>query len=178
MGMIVVFLCEAEFSQNFNFLIINWSCAHEFFNRKTINMSKRGRFFISHSPYVIHLSHSTYNKPEHQNIKVIVVVIIFGHNFQSHSLQNKYSCSCILITASNSEKKNLTSHLLAAWLVYSSWNTNKYEEMFAWPLILIFICIWTLHAEKAHATTFKRLLFSKTIVDLVLRNDQFNSATK
>ena len=32
--------------------------------------------------------------------------------------------------------------------------------------ILIDICIWTLHAEKARGTTFKRLPFNKTIADL------------
>ena len=60
---------------------------------------------------------STYNKPEQQNIKVIVLVIIFGHKFQWHSLQNKHSRSCILITASDWEK--LTSHFLATWSVYT-----------------------------------------------------------
>ena len=100
--------------------------------------------FVSHSPQVIHLSHSTQsncNKPQHQkNIKMIVVVIIFGHNFELHSFQNRHSRSCTQITASNSEK--LTSHLLATWTVYSSFNTN-YAQMLHehWP----WFCIWTLH---------------------------------
>ena len=66
---------------------------------------------------------------------MIALVIIFGHNFQSHSLQNKHSCTSILIRASNSEK--LTSHPLATWSVYSSLKT--YAQISAWPLILIYI---------------------------------------
>ena len=50
--------------------------------------------------------------------------------------------AALVLKASNSEK--LTPHLLATWTVYSSFNTN-YAQMLAWTLILIYICIWTLH---------------------------------
>ena len=63
---------------------------------------------------------------------MIALVIIFGHSCQSHSLQNKHSCSCILITASNSEK--LTSQLLATSSVYSSLNTYYAQMHMGQPL--------------------------------------------
>ena len=72
---------------------------------------------------------------------MIVVVIIFGHKFELHSFQNRHSRSCTKIT------ENLTSHVLASWTVYSSFNTN-YAQMLAWTLILIYICIWTPHRYK------------------------------
>ena len=92
-----------------------------------------------------------------------VVVIIFHSQFSDALLTKQVQPLLYPMTASNLEK--LISHFLATWWDYSSLNTN-YEQRLAWPLILIYICIWTLHAEKAHGTAFKRLLFNKTIVDL------------
>ena len=62
-------------------------------------------------------------------------------------------------------RKTHLSAWIATWSVYSSLNTN-YVEMLTLTLILIHICIWTLYAENAHGTTFKRLLFTNTIATI------------
>ena len=91
--MIVFFFGEAEFSQNYNCLIIILSSAREFLNRKTIKMCKKGRLpyksrYLSYA-LISYSAQSNYNKLQHHNIKMIVVLIIFGQDFQSHSLQSK-----------------------------------------------------------------------------------------
>ena len=54
----------------------------------------------------------------------------------------------------------MTRRNLIIWLIMC-------KCLHAWSsLILIDICISSLHAEKARGTTLKRLLFNKTIVDL------------
>ena len=92
----------------YNFLIIILSNAREFFNRKTIKMCEKGRLlykpqslsypFISQVLKVI----TTTPTSKYQNEGLSGYLV--GHNFQSHSLQNRHSRFYILITASNSEK--------------------------------------------------------------------------
>ena len=71
----------------------------------------------------------------------LLAVRLFSATILSCIPSNTDSAALVL-KASNSEK--LTPHLLATWTVYSSFNTN-YAQMLAWTLILIYICIWTLH---------------------------------
>ena len=61
------FFGGAEFSQNYNCLIIILSNAREFLNRKTIKMCKKGRLlyesqYLSY-PFISYSAQSNYNKP-------------------------------------------------------------------------------------------------------------------
>ena len=70
----------------YSFLIIMLSNAREFFNRKTIKMCEKGRLLYKPQslsyPFISQVLKVITTNPQHQNIKMKVAVIIFGHNFQ------------------------------------------------------------------------------------------------
>ena len=139
----------------YSFLIIMLSNAREFFNRKTIKMCEKGRLLYKPQslsyPFISQVLKVITTNP---NIKIskwrsqwLLSWPQFSVAFLTKQIQP-------LLYPNNSVEFGKTLPLAFGHLIGLQFIKHyNYAQMLAWPLILIYICIWTLRVEKAHGTT-------------------------